>query len=65
MIEQDYPNLEYIIIDDGSKAESVETIKNGMSGQCGFKRAKGEIFGWLSSDDWYHPGALKAFAGNC
>ncbi len=27
VIEQDYPNLEYIIIDGGSGAESVETIK--------------------------------------
>ncbi len=34
----------------------------------GFARATGGIFGWLNSDDWYHPGALyavaEAFAAN-
>jgi glycosyltransferase involved in cell wall biosynthesis len=78
VIEQDYPNLEYIIIDGGSTDESVEVIKKydqhlaywvsepdrGQSHAInkGFERATGEIFGWLNSDDWYHPGALKAVA---
>lgn len=71
---QGYPNLEYIIIDDGSRDSSVETIKRYESwlaywttrancGQScsineGFSRATGEIFGWLNSDDVFYPHAL-------
>lgn len=78
VLEQGYPNLEYIIIDGGSTDESVEIIKKyadrlaywvsepdrGQSHAInkGFERATGEIFGWLNSDDWYHPGALQAVA---
>jgi len=71
---QNYPNLEYIVIDGGSKDASIEIIKKYTkwidywvsekdSGQSeainkGFKRAKGEILAWLNSDDLYEPGAL-------
>src|SRR6185369_86427 len=84
VLDQGYPNLEYIIIDGGSTDESVEIIKKYQDrlaywvrepdrGQShainkGFERATGEIYGWLNSDDWYHPGALQAvveaFAAN-
>ncbi len=78
IIDQDYPNLEYIIIDGGSNDGSVDIIKKYSSriafwvsepdkGQAhalnkGFTLATGEIIGWLNSDDLYCPGALSLVA---
>ncbi|MCA1630481.1 MAG: glycosyltransferase, partial [Acidobacteria bacterium] len=72
---QDYPDLEYIIIDGGSSDGSVEIIKKyeghfaywcsepdrGQSHAInkGFARATGRIMCWLNSDDFYLPGTLR------
>jgi glycosyltransferase involved in cell wall biosynthesis len=75
VLDQDYPNLEYIIMDGGSTDGSVEIIKryenrlahwesHSDDGQAdavhrGFERSTGEILGYLNSDDLLLPGSLE------
>jgi glycosyltransferase involved in cell wall biosynthesis len=78
VLTQDYPNLEYIIIDGGSKDQSVDIIRSHEknlaywvsekdSGAAdaiakGFRRTTGDIMAYLNSDDLYTPGTLHAVA---
>lgn len=75
---QNYPQLEYIVIDGGSTDGSAEIIERYAPHLAyhvsepdrgyvhavnkGFARATGEIMCWLSSDDFYPPGTLRAVA---
>lgn len=74
VLSQNYPNLEYWVIDGGSTDGTLEILSkydkqiNWISekdqGQAeainkGLKRAKGEILAYLNSDDIYLPQALN------
>lgn len=76
--EQNYPNLEHIVIDGGSLDNSVSILEKYSEhlhywvsepdeGQTdalikGFSRATGEILCWLNSDDVFEPSTLYEVA---
>jgi|ERR1035437_181162 glycosyltransferase involved in cell wall biosynthesis len=76
VLNQDYENIEYIIIDGGSSDNSVDIIKKHASklaywvsepdkGQAdainkGFLKSKGEYICWLNSDDLFYPNFISS-----
>jgi glycosyltransferase involved in cell wall biosynthesis len=78
VINQEYPNLEYMILDGGSSDETVSIIKKYARhitywhskpdrGQAdainqGLKMATGDILAWLNSDDLYAADAFQLLA---
>jgi glycosyltransferase involved in cell wall biosynthesis len=78
VLDQDYPELEYIIVDGESIDGSIEIIERyrqrcaavviepdrGQSDALnkGFARATGELLTWLCSDDLLEPGSLRQIA---
>ncbi len=75
VLSQEYPDLEYIVIDGGSTDGSVDVIRqygDRLTYWCsepddgfyhainkGFSLSTGEIMGWLNSDDLHCPWVLK------
>jgi glycosyltransferase involved in cell wall biosynthesis len=78
VLEQDYGDLEYIVVDPGStdgSREIIEKYRDRIAAAVlepdrgpadglnkGFARATGEICGYLNADDYFEPDAFKRVA---
>jgi glycosyltransferase involved in cell wall biosynthesis len=74
VLSQDYPSIEYIVVDGGSTDNTIAILKryqgrlqfdskpdNGAADAIndGFRRTRGNILAWLSADDTYLRGAVR------
>ena len=74
VLSQDYPNIEYIVMDGASKDDTAGVVApyedrltfisekdRGQSHAInkGFQMARGQIVAWLNSDDLFLPGAIR------
>ncbi len=77
VLGQEYPRLEYLVVDGASTDNTLEVLKGygsrlrwiserdrGQSSAInkGWRQTRGEIIGWLCSDDTYLPGAIARVA---
>jgi len=75
VLEQPMEDIEYLVFDGGSSDETLDVLKRYESrlhwisepdhGQAaavnkGLRRSRGDVIGWLNSDDIYYPDAVAA-----